>query len=82
MRNAREGSVRTDLLQDVAIDIDNEIPLLARKIYWIHIGREYFPSACSRKEMGQDHLGEITWPSTGDIDGGTGSELTDNAIFS
>jgi hypothetical protein len=30
--------------------------------------------------MGQDHLEEITRPSTGDIDGGTRSELTDNAI--
>ena len=49
MRNAREGSVRTDLLQDVAIDIDNEIPLLARKLYWINTGREHFPSACSAR---------------------------------
>lgn len=31
--------------------------------------------------MGQDHLEEITRPSTGDIDCGTRSELTDNTIF-
>lgn len=49
MRNEREGSVRADLLQDVAIDIDNEIPLLARKLNWINTGREHFPSACSAR---------------------------------
>jgi hypothetical protein len=31
--------------------------------------------------MGQDHLEEITQPSTSDIDGETSSELTDNTIF-
>jgi len=49
VRNAREGPVRTHLLQDAVIDIDNEVLLSARKIYWIRAGREHFPSACSAR---------------------------------
>ena len=38
------------------------------------------PQCLQRKDMGQERLEEITRPSTGDTDGGTSSELTDNAI--
>jgi hypothetical protein len=76
----REGSVHTDLVQDVVADIDNEIPLLARKIYWTR-GREALSQCLQCKDMGPDPLEEITRPITGDIDGGTSSELTGNAIF-